>query len=283
MRELFSQLTEETKHSDIWWECGDCGHKFIRKPSEPGAPAECAKCGGGNIEKEEIAEETTSGDIAYAPGVIKPASPEVKAFVKDDSEEKNKKAEARLEKIKEAMDAKVPRLRVGIVKEVNKIINRTYLSIEEFHTAFTNAKDITPATVMIKAYRYPDDVAALEGRLPEDVGELELMMSSLREQSSLGQFDAFSAYEQLYGAKLGAKPLGNYSGSIILASFIDITYKPNETLMVEDPDTLDYIKDQSGVKTSGKFVYPVGGVFRRGFFEQLKTWIDSEESDNETI
>jgi hypothetical protein len=231
-----------------------------------------------------ITEETTSADIAYAPGPLRPATPEAKALVKDKSRKLNKEAEKRalekdkeIDKVAEALATRSPVYKDAIVRELDSRIKESRLSILDFRRAFPKAQDVTQKSVLIRYASVQADEAAVKSLLPEDAGELQIILASL-ERGDAVTVDEFNKILYIYGARMISTLYGRtYGESLMYAGYMDKTFTEKETLYVKSVDLLDAIKQMNPGKIVGATVYPTDGIFRKGFFDAIREEIDKED------
>ena len=223
---------------------------------------------------KKLKEETTSGDIAYARGdTFRDPTPEEEALIKDKSAEDNKEVEAgqlaRLKKrqaaVKEAVEASIPLLKKDIIKALTDIVRASKLSANSFINTFRNSRDLTPATAVIKYFRQQTSFNELSSKLPDDVGELQIILSAIKERKPLAAYDPFYGMHTLCAATVAT----NVGTKVIYQGRIDLNFVETETLVVGDVQKAAEIDDAS-VKVQGVNVFPVGGIFGRRFYVELK-------------
>jgi len=228
-------------------------------------------------------EMTTSGDISYARGEMRTTTtPVEKDLLKDKSRKFNKDTESKMLRqlqVKEQHDAKVPRLKVGIMRKIDGIIGTSKLGMERFHQAFIGSvKDLTGTTKSLIRYQtIPDDLEKLEKSLPEDVGDLELISSALQNKRTIKNYEPFSDYDNLFVARMKAD-IGGVP--IIYEGVVGTDYIASENLYIGDVDKAEEIADEVvGVKRVNKVLFPIGGIFDPDFFNTVKDIIltDKEE------
>lgn len=225
-----------------------------------------------DLEKElkdaTVGEETTSGDIAFAPGTLKEPSEEDKKLLKDKSVQMNKRQKG----LKEEFDERVPALKKKIVMDIHGAIAGGKLNPNSFVKVFIrNNRDITGNKAIIKYQSIEKDEDSVKRGLPDDVGELELIDAAIEERTSLKGFDPFDAFEFLFGARVIAR---EYAVKIMYEGYMDMSFVQAETLYVDDIDIVSEAASKiGGVKASKKMLFPIGGTFRPDFFRQLKDLI----------
>lgn len=244
--------------------------------------------GGRAYKGDSVGEDTTSDDIAYAPGPIKPATPAARALLRDKSRIKNKEAEKKaldkdkeIDKMAEALVSRMPIYKDAIINEIDKAIKNSKLNIREFRRAFPRAHDITQKSVLIRDSNIRADEDALKAILPDDPGELQLVLSSLERKDAV-TIKQFNKFLYLYGVRLISRLYGDqYGDSILYTGYMDTTFTEKELLYVKSVDLLDAIDRLNLGKVVGQTVYPSGGVFPRGFFDALKEVIDNMDKEDE--
>jgi hypothetical protein len=242
----------------------------------------------------KMREETTSGDIAYTRGEVRTSvTPEEKDFLKDKSGRRNKETlrgqMARLRKrrqeVKEDIDNKIPELKAQIIKDIQDAVKRSRISVNYFVSVFRGgrARDLTPGSVAVKFYKQSDSLSELEAKLPDDIGELELLSNAVKEQRPLAGYAPFDEYYHLFGATIAAVIVG---AAVIYEGYKDLNFTESEKLTINDPAKADLIsKSISSAKVSGKTIYPLGGVFTVEFYKELRDILlsDNKPSKEEEI
>jgi len=228
----------------------------------------------------KLREETDSGDIAYARGEVRPnVTPEEKDFLKDTSVDQNKKAERnalkgrrkrRQQEMKEEIDNKMPEVKKQIVGALKDAIRRSRLSVNHFIAVFKGgrARDLTPGSVLIPLYKQNAGFSQLMRKLPDDIGELELTLNAAKDERPLAGYEPFDGYANLFGATIAATLVGT---AIIYEGYEDMNFSESEKLIINDVHVLDRLeKALSGVKVSGKTIYPQQGIFTSVFYRELR-------------
>jgi len=215
----------------------------------------------GWYEYDWVREMTTSGDVAFAPqmGFRNPTSSELAALGL-----KKKKA---MKEAEDEMNKKIPKLKVSIVKEVDNIIGKTKLSLNEFLTQFRDSKDMTSNRFVIRYMDVLDDIAKLEKSLPDDVGDLELILSALKGKRQLTAYDPFSGYDFLFGARIGVRINGV---DLVYEGNMNFAFVETENLFLSDSDKAEEISDETDTFRSDRLIFPKGGIFNKGFFKTVK-------------
>ena len=231
---------------------------------------------------KRLKEETSSGDIAYARGdTFRNPTPEEEELMADKSGEDNKEnekdqlgrlkkvvnttAEARLRVVKEEVEARIPLLKKEIVKALTDIVRASKLSANQFINTFRNSRDLTPNTAVVKYFRQQTSFAELSSNLPDDVGELEIILAAIKERKPLAAYDPFYGMHTLCAATVAT----NVGTQVIYQGYIDLNFVETEKLTIGDKQKAAEIDDAS-VKVKGTLVYPVGGIFGRRFYVELK-------------
>jgi len=230
----------------------------------------------------KMREMTTSGEIAYARGELKAPGPAAKELLKDRSTRFNKETERKMlrsAEVKEQHEAKGSKLRLNIMRNIDGIIGTSKLGVERFQQVFRDngVKHLVGTTKsLINFHSIPEDFAKLEKALPEEVGDLELISSSLKNKRTVKNYDPFSEYDNLFVARMRVDLSGV---PVIYEGVIGTDYSVTENLYVGDEDKADDIADETGVKNVNKVLFPIGGIFDTDFFYTVKDLIltDREE------
>lgn len=206
----------------------------------------------------KMKEATTSGDIAYARGEFGRTNPHAAARLKKEKEKKDKKDKKKKdESVMEALPGKIEETKQQIVKGFRNVIKEAGLSMDSFSKRFNVTSNLTPKECLIRYSNSEQDLMELTRRLPNDLGELELILSTLDEKRSLDTFDLLSKYKWLYGARLGSK---RYGVIIIYEGSLDMNYVPKENLFVSDLFIIEELaKREDSIQVSGKKVFPKKG------------------------
>jgi hypothetical protein len=226
-------------------------------------------------------EETASGDIAFAPQMgFSAPSKEDKELLKDKSKKKEKlsQQQARLKReqeVKEAVEQSIVTLKEDIGNELLKITKQSRLTASSFITVFKGVRDITPAMYAIRLLRPIQSVRELKKKLPDDIGELELTMSALRNRKTIAVYEPFDSMMGICGAKIASIVDGV---GMVYQGAVDLNYAEQETLYIGDMDKAAEIASGLGaVKVSGKTIYPHGGVFNPRMFTIIKDILMTDE------
>ena len=233
--------------------------------------------------KDTIKEETTSGDIAYAPGALKPATPEVLASVEDHSEEDNKeiarKTIARHKQIKEAMDAKMPQLKAEIRKVLLNICNTNKFNWREFYQTF-KGNDMTPKSIMINLSHAEKDIDAILASL-DSMGEMEMLLTALEDKDTM-ENTVIAKYLYICGIRIQASPAGRYGKKLIYAGYVDTLYTVKENIYVGDIDYQEAIQQEwPQLKIVNNVIFAPQGLFAPGFFAKLYTVMEQRDHKKE--
>lgn len=101
----------------------------------------------------------------------------------------------------------------------------------------------------------------------KDKGNLELLLTAIKNGDPLNSFQIFRQRDFLYGARV-------YSTSskipLIFEATVDMAHSLTQSLVVDDPDVLDEIQGSRSVKVVKNVVYPVGESFNIRFFRDLE-------------
>lgn len=223
-------------------------------------------------------EATTSGDIAFARGEVRTTPTEIeRSLLKDKSRKMNKDTEKRLLRVKEAHDNKIPKLKIAIMRQIDGIIGNSPLGFERFHGEFGNLADISGTmNSAIHFDNIPDDIEKLEKSLPEDVGELELILSSLKSKRNVQAYEPFSSYKDLFVARMKTVLAGI---TLVYEGGIPFSYNATENLFVGDVDKAVEIEEEFKLRRLNQLLFPVGGVFDKSFFRNIKDIILTDKKE----
>lgn len=252
----------------------DCGHHMsylgsaIRHINGEPAGWKCEECGQTtdttDSPKIDMKEVTTSADIAFAPqmGFRDPTQKELKqiGFPKY---RKNRP-------VKEAEES-VKALKNQIIKALKDLVGKSKLHVSDFTVAFPRYNDATPATVLLDLLSIADGLGRLYNKLPNDLGELELIKNSLLDHRPLNVYEAFRGINHLYGCRLASSQEGV---RLVYECGLNLAYLESETLLVNDIDIIGEIRTQiKSVRIADRLLFPVGGLFEPSVFNKVKSII----------
>lgn len=222
---------------------------------------------------------TSSDDIAYSPqmlGVI--PFPGVSNW--EDRYKKRKK------KMREAIDVKVQQLLVEIKNEFKTVASSSKLTHNEYIKYFSYIKDFAPQNILINAISEDRSIDKALQLVGEDVGELELILTSLQNRSPLNKFESFADYDNLFGCRLQSLPVKTVT--FIYEGYADQNYIERETIIIGDPDVVSALQ-QKGLNTirtqvQGKWarIYPTQRYFDSNFYVTLKEIVNSDFEEVDT-
>lgn len=220
--------------------------------------------------------ETTSSDaIDYAPGslLIAQSSAIIPFPGVDNSFEPVIRKRKRKKKLKEAMDKKVIELKKSIVGEVESVIRSSRLTCDYFISQFRYQKDQTPRSSLIGLLRKSYDLEKLESMLEDDLGELEMILSSLESKSSLSKFEVFQNFTNLFGVQVITKVSGI---DLVYNGVCGFDYNEREEISTNDFDFLSSIEENGYklIKVAGPKILPVQKYFDKRFYTILKEELD---------
>lgn len=106
----------------------------------------------------------------------------------------------------------------------------------------------------------------------DDKGYLDMVVEAINSKEPLSSFEIFEDKDFLYGTRIRSV----YNGtSMIFESTIDMNYQPSETILMENPEAIDAIKEGvMSVKVSGRLIYPSGGRFTLFILKEIASCID---------
>lgn len=221
---------------------------------------------------KEVKEETTSSDIAYAPAMGFYGTYKDKKRIEKDKEKVKKeqdKVQSPLfpETIEEKdIQAEIKRLKKKIVKEVEGIIAKSKLNFKDVNRLLKAVPMRFPGA-LIQGVGYGEDLLKLYEKLPQDIGELEMILASLENKLSLYTVTLFSEYRYLFGVRLGSRVNGI---EVVYDGYIDMGYNEQEMLYIKDKKVLEEIDSRfTAIAIEGNVVYPLGGVFRKDVLEGI--------------
>jgi hypothetical protein len=117
-----------------------------------------------------------------------------------------------------------------------------------------------------------------------DKGNLELLLTAIKNGDPLNSFQIFRQKDFLYGARVYSA----YSKiPLIFEATVDMAHMLTQSITIDDQDVLDEIQGSRGVKVVKNVVYPVGESFNIRFFRELEDAIqgpsDVELDDDEVV
>jgi len=271
MDDIYNKCKNSSLVNEKVWRCPQCKQTYTYSEKFKDYRPKCVFC---DVECD-LEEMTTSADIAFAPqmGFREPTKAELAAIGLG----KRRKDESYLKLLEQDMNAKVVKLKDEIIRKIEDAIADRDIGIMTFVRVFREygKAPVTMRRVAIDYSAYDASIEKLKGALPDDVGELELISSAITARRQLSGYEPFDKYNYLYGAKVSTSVEGT---KLIYEGYIDMSYNVSETIFVSDPDKVDKIDDEiESVKSVKNVVFPVGGKFRRRFFDDLKTILLEDE------
>jgi len=220
----------------------------------------------------KVKEMTTSGDIAFARGgSFRDITPEERKVLKFG---KFRLKDMTEEEIQEQIDSKSMKLKDEVVKEIDRIIGSTKLTFERFHQIF-GGRPIDKEVALINFHRYESALENILKGLPNDVGDLELTLNALKDKRGVGFYEPFDKKSDLFSAQFVAAIDGI---RITYIGRIDMNLIENETITISDIKKAEIVADEhSSVKRAKGTLYPVGGIFSKEFYKNLKYTIQKDE------
>ena len=206
---------------------------------------------------KKIFEETDTSDIAYAPAMGFSGSYRVKL-------KKKRKKIKKPEELEEAIRESVEILKKQIIEQFRKIILNSQLTFVKDLDAFVvfqrkyNMRVLHVKDTIIRLDYMEQDLNDLVYSLPDDSGELEMILHSLENKESLSKFDIFKGDDYILSLDLYTK----MSYAVYFSSFIDMKYRPVEYIELYNRDSLSRIEEEFGsdVKVKGRIVMPKSGI-----------------------
>lgn len=132
-------------------------------------------------------------------------------------------------------------------------------------------KEHQRADVVVRVEDKIRDIQELHAKLidvyGEDMGNLEMLLESLRKREPLNSFHVFRQYDFLYGTRI-------YSVlrrvPLILEVTLDMALMVAQSIVVEDDDALEGVQDHPDVKIVKNVVYPIAQTFTSRFMRDLQ-------------
>lgn len=221
---------------------------------------------------------TSSDDIAFSPGgfVLGQGSQVIKlpGYELDPNQKLwMKKMKKRRKKVKEDIDVRLESLHRDIVEGFDSLVNSSKLSLDLYISTLGYTKDLTPRNYLIGLLRRAKDLLTIRNSLNDDVGELELILTSLERRLPINKFELYNPFDYLYGARVQSNILKSY---IVYEGSMDMTYVERESIQIADQELIDSLEEY-GLRTiriqNGK-VYPVNRYFDRLFYRAFKEVIE---------
>lgn len=234
--------------------------------------------------KRPVNEITTSDGLAFAPGVVGTPSPSQKAAedVADDDvdpiELANRKKKMQL--MKEDVDRRIVQRKDEIVQAIDDIVSARKIGDASFIAEFPITQDVSPQTVVLTPFNVKTGARDLKDKLPDMIGQLDLILSAIETGGEIGQFDVFEGKTALYGGRMVAE----YKGvTLTYEGFVERKDVETETVSISSKDVVDAVSEKfSGLKIVETVIFPVGGLFAKGFMGKLKSVIEDVTSKKET-
>jgi len=202
---------------------------------------------------------TTSGDIAYARGELKNAPLKKK---------KKKPKHMTEQELQEETQAQVDSAKRDVTQALREVVNSSKLTDKDYTTMFPAHRVMKIDEAMISKPMTQKDYARIEKNLPEDLGELQMITTAIRDGEPLNKFEAFDKKDKfLYGVRVFAR---FEKQNLVYEGLIDFSYTPKEYIYTNSIDVLEAVADgMKRVKVSGKYIYPQGSLFDPGTYKEL--------------
>lgn len=228
-----------------------------------------------------LRETTTSDAIAYSPtSLFMGHHSDIIPFPGLTTEwDSQKKLRNRRKKMREAIDQKVVDLQIQISDNIKQRITSSQLTYKRYIQLFKYTRDLTSQTTMINIANPDKSIQNFQNSLGDDVGELELILTTLEGSKPINKFEIFSQFDSMLGCRLQSVPVKTVM--FIYDGFMGNDYVERETITVSDPDVLSSLQ-QTGIKNKIAMgnkmskVYPIDRFFDEGFYSALYKVVHSD-------
>ena len=183
--------------------------------------------------------------------------------------------EAKSEKIHDLYDNLTRVLTIDL--RGSKEIYQTIVLLNFWLATFPGSKYVPmESQVLIQLNSYDKDVRSLIDRIQniytDDLGTLQMMTRAIKDGRPLGQFEPFSEYTYLIGARVNSVYEGIH---MTLELTINATMFPAQSIYIEAADALEEIGNLKNAKVVGRMMYPVGPMFTPGTFTGIREVLDN--------
>lgn len=202
---------------------------------------------------------------------------------------KFKKLTGDMSMIKEALSNDMKSLRSDLKVELNKLFNgEAFLLLENHFASWKSTFGIQSLRTNKVAVPIEDKrhgIQRIYGQLireyGNDKGNLEMLISAIQDGRPLGQFEVFNKFDNLFGSRVESKVDGV---KVVFEVTIDFIYDPTQTIYIDNPEVLDSVEEQfkNVIKRSKNLLFPVGGKFKIGFYNQLRSIIEDSTNERES-
>jgi hypothetical protein len=116
-------------------------------------------------------------------------------------------------------------------------------------------------------------IKLLQLKMHDDVGSLQLVLESLKRQTSLAKFDVFEDFSYLLAGVMKS----TYKGTdLIFEGLVDMSFGMSEKIYTTNSVVLDAMEEIKLVKVRKNVIYPVGNRFQYNFFISIKNAIEGQ-------
>lgn len=137
------------------------------------------------------------------------------------------------------------------------------------------------ANILIKAETKVKDIQRLVGAIHkaygEDIGNLQILLESIREGTPLNSFNIFKEKDFLYGTRIFSR---RESSDLIFEATIGMDYIMNQSITVGNEDVLEELAKYRDIKIVKNIIYPANKVFDAQILYDLDNALE-DTIDNE--
>jgi hypothetical protein len=161
----------------------------------------------------------------------------------------------------------------------NRQVRRTLVLMNYWLTVFNNSKFLPMSgQVAIQLNTYDKSIRDLVDRIKDihtdDIGNIEMLIDTIRDDRPLNAFEPFAEYEYLVGCRIQS----DYNGIILILELsVNMAIVPTQTIYIESQEVLDELESYRTIKVLKDMVFPIGEMFKPAIFHNIRDIIDDLE------
>ena len=165
----------------------------------------------------------------------------------------------------------------------NKQIKKTIVLLNYWLSLFPNSKYLPMSSpVAVNLGSYDRSIRELIDRIKniysDDVGNLEMMMNTIRQDMPLNAYEPFAEFDYVIGVRVQTQ----YEGIVMIMELtVNLAMIPTQSIYIESAEVLDELQSYRTVKVLKDMVFPVGQMFAPSVFHNIKDVIDDMSESKE--
>ena len=234
---------------------------------------------------EAILKEEAAAAAASTEGTTAPVGPTVAqdgktsiAYIPGGFKKKKKIVDEQRSELVHNLYNKLTRV-MSIDFRENKQIKRTVNLLNYWLSLFKNSQYLDVSTnVAVNLGQYDKSVRDVIERIKniyaDDVGNLEMMINTIRQDRPLNSFEPWAECDSVAGVRVKSV----YSGTVLILDMtVGLSMIPTQSIYIENHDVLDELDSFRTVKVVKDMVWPMGQMFVPSIFYNIKQIIDNLE------